>query len=213
MWSDGSGPIRSLEIGLLDLAPGRVRYGTIQPSLPSAPHRQGAQISPGRCANCRCTSAAFTVGCVAVGFAAMCHRQQHPSALTMRFAVRRLAPLHSGFLQTNPRGAALVAWVLAGVHRAQVHSMRLLGHRGMTVAPTMALRPAPLSVSLCASPGSLLRASLMSCGHQHQRVMFSLRRLCERVACLTVALMAPVSHHSPNHKFKRTRCARRSIQR
>ena len=144
-----------------------------------------------------------------------CHVPSPTASLGLDYAVsvRRLAPLHSGFLQTNPRGAALVAWVLAGVHRAQVHSMRLLGHRGMTVAPTMALRPAPLSVSLCASPGSLLRASLMSCGHQHQRVMFSLRRLCERVACLTVALMAPVSHHSPNHKFKRTRCARRSIQR
>ena len=93
VWSDGSGPIRSLEIGLRVLAPGRIRYGTTRPFLPSAPHRQGAQISPGRCANCRCTSAAFTVGCVPVGFAAICHRQQHPSALTMRFAVRRLAPL------------------------------------------------------------------------------------------------------------------------
>ena len=62
VWSDGSGPVRSLEIGLLDLAPGHVRYGTTQPSLPSAPHRQGAQISPGRCANCRYTSAVFTVG-------------------------------------------------------------------------------------------------------------------------------------------------------
>ena len=94
VWPDGSGPIRSLEIGLLDLAPGRIRYGTTRPSLPSVlPHRQGAQISPGRCANCRCISAAFTVGCVPVGFPAICHRQQHPSALTMRFAVRRLAPL------------------------------------------------------------------------------------------------------------------------
>ena len=81
VWSDGSGPIRSLEIGLLDLAPGRIRYGTTRPSLPSAPHRQGAQISPGRCANCRCTSAAFTVGCVPVGFAVMCQLASHPSAL------------------------------------------------------------------------------------------------------------------------------------
>ena len=91
-------------------------------------------LSPGRCANCRCTNAAFTVGCVPVGFAAMCHRQQHPSALTMRFAVRALQAasgqrpypspgtnrpqdglspgsashlLHSGFLRTSPRGLAL----------------------------------------------------------------------------------------------------------
>ena len=97
-----------------------------------SPH--AGQISPGRCANCRCTSAAFTVGCVPVGFAAMCHRQQHPSALTMRFAVRALQAasgqrpypspgtnrpqdglspgsashlLHSGFLQTMPRDIAL----------------------------------------------------------------------------------------------------------
>ena len=85
VWSDGSGPIRSLEIGLLDLAPGCFGYGTTQPSLPSAPHRQGAQISPGKNANYRCTSAAFTVGCVPVGFAAMCQLASHPSALTMRF--------------------------------------------------------------------------------------------------------------------------------
>ena len=33
-----------------------------QPLLPSASHRQGAQFSPGRCANYRCTSAALTLG-------------------------------------------------------------------------------------------------------------------------------------------------------
>ena len=94
VWSDGSGPIRSLEIGLLDLAPGRIRYGTTRPSLPSAPHRQGAQIAPARCANCRCTSAAFTVGCVPVGFAAMCC-QLVLILLTMspsRYSRRGLAP-------------------------------------------------------------------------------------------------------------------------
>ena len=69
VWPDGSGPIRSLEIGPLDLAPGSFGYGTTRPSLPSEPHRQGAQISRGKNANCRCTSAAFTVGCVPVGFA------------------------------------------------------------------------------------------------------------------------------------------------
>ena len=39
------------------------------------------QISPGKNANCRCTSAAFTVGCVPVGFAVMCQLASHPSAL------------------------------------------------------------------------------------------------------------------------------------
>ncbi len=100
--SDGSRPIRSLEIGLRDLAPGRIRYGTTRPTLPSESHRQRAQISPSRCANCRCTSTVFIVGCVRMGFAARCHRQQHPSALTMRFAVRRLATLARRLPSDNP---------------------------------------------------------------------------------------------------------------
>jgi hypothetical protein len=54
-------------------------------SCPSAPHRPGAQISPGKDANCRCTSAAFTVGRVPLGFAVMCQLASQPSALTMRF--------------------------------------------------------------------------------------------------------------------------------
>ena len=85
----------------------RLGYGTTGPSLPSAPHRQGAQISPGRCANCRCTSAAFTVGCVPVGFAVMCqlgHRVPRPC---MRFLSVASHLLHSGFLRTIPRGLAL----------------------------------------------------------------------------------------------------------
>ena len=77
----------------------------------------------------------------------------------------------------------------------------------------MAFQHAPLSVSLCASRVSRHRTSLMPCGHQHQRVMFSLRRLCEWTACPTVALTAPVGHQPPNYKFKRTRCARRLTQR
>ncbi len=48
VWPDGCGPMFSIEIGPLDLAPGRIRYGTTRPSLPSEPHRQGAQISPGK---------------------------------------------------------------------------------------------------------------------------------------------------------------------
>ena len=43
------------------------------------------QISPGKNANCRCTSAAFTVGCVPVGFAVMCQLASPPSALLCGF--------------------------------------------------------------------------------------------------------------------------------
>ena len=71
----------------------------------STPHAK--QVSPGKNANCRCTSAAFTAGCVPVGFAAMCQLASHPSALTMRFLSVASHLLHSGFLQTTPRGAAL----------------------------------------------------------------------------------------------------------
>ena len=51
--------------------------------------------------------AAFTVGCVPVGFAVMCQLASHPSALTMRFLSVASHLLHSGFLQTRPRGLAL----------------------------------------------------------------------------------------------------------
>ena len=59
-----------------------------------------------RVANCLCTSAAFTVGVEPVGFAVMCQLAATPSAF-YAVSVRRLAHLHSGFLQTNPRGQAL----------------------------------------------------------------------------------------------------------
>jgi len=65
------------------------------------------QISPGKNANCRCTSAAFTVGCVPVGFAVMCQLASQPSALSMRFLSVASHLLHSGFLRTIPRGIAL----------------------------------------------------------------------------------------------------------
>ena len=90
VWPDGFGPVRSLEIGLLDLAPGRIRYGTTQPSLPSVLHRQGAQISSGRCAHLsvhkrRIYRRLRTGGLCCHLPPVICHRQQHPSALTMRF--------------------------------------------------------------------------------------------------------------------------------
>jgi len=71
---------------------------------PVAPH--AVQISPGKSANCLCTSAAFTVGVEPVGFAVMCQLASTPSALHA-VSVRRLAHLLSGFLQTGPRGPAL----------------------------------------------------------------------------------------------------------
>lgn len=59
------------------------------------------QISPGKNANCRCTSAAFTVGCVPVGFAVMCQLASRPSAL-YAVSVRRLAPLALRLPPDNP---------------------------------------------------------------------------------------------------------------
>ena len=144
--------------------------GTARPSRYSvaalSPH--AGQRSPGRCANCRCTSAAFTVGCVPLGFAAMCHRQQHPSALTMRFAVRALQAasgqrpypspgsnrpqdglspgsashlLHSGFLRTSPRGLALAfgSWLSSLTMSPSRYS-----HRGLAphkFAPMLGAHP------------------------------------------------------------------------
>ena len=64
------------------------------------------QISPGKNAMCPRTSAAFTVGTVPMGFAVMCQLASAPSAF-YAVSVRRLALLHSGFLQTMPRGIAL----------------------------------------------------------------------------------------------------------
>lgn len=71
---------------------------------PFAPH--AVQISPGKNANFLCTSASFTLSAEPVGFAVMC---QLASTLWAFYAVsvRRLAHLHSGFLQTHPRGYAL----------------------------------------------------------------------------------------------------------
>ena len=106
VWSDGAGPVRSLESGHHNLAPGRFGYRTTQPSLPSAPalERRSPQID----AHCRCTSAEFTVGCAPVGLAAMCQRQQHPSALTMRFLFVASHLLRAGFVRIIHRGFALV---------------------------------------------------------------------------------------------------------
>ena len=146
VWSDGSGPVRSLEIGLLDLAPGRIRYGTTRPFLPSAPHRHGAQISPSRCANCRCTSAALTVGLQGAYRwvllppatchlpSAICHLPSPTASLGLDYAVscglQSVAShlLHSGFVHTNPRGLALAfgSWLAL-----LTLSPSLYSHRGL----------------------------------------------------------------------------------
>jgi hypothetical protein len=70
------------------------------------PHRHADQISPGKNAMFPRTSAAFTVGPVPMGFAVMCQLASVPSAF-YAVSVRRLARLHSGFLQTSPRELAL----------------------------------------------------------------------------------------------------------
>lgn len=74
-------------------------YGSVR-------HRYARQISPGKNAMFPCTSAAFTVGAVPMGFAVMCQLASAPSAF-YAVSVRRLARLHSGFLRTSPRELAL----------------------------------------------------------------------------------------------------------
>ena len=63
-------------------------------------------VSPGKNAMFPCTSAAFTVPVVPLGFAVMCQLASTCSAF-YAISVRHLAPLHSGFLQTSPRDLAL----------------------------------------------------------------------------------------------------------
>ena len=94
--------------GQLAAAPGPWSPGVVRCRV-CHPRRAplAVQISPGKNANCRCTSAAFTVGCVPVGFAVLCQLASHPSALTMRFLSVASHLLHSGFLRTRPRGLAL----------------------------------------------------------------------------------------------------------
>lgn len=64
------------------------------------------QISPGKNAMFPRTSAAFTVPVVPMGFAVMCQLASTCSAF-YAISLRRLAHLHSGFLQTIPRELAL----------------------------------------------------------------------------------------------------------
>ena len=141
MWPDGSGPVRSLEIGLLDPAPGRFGYRITRPSLPSAARRLGAQISPDKSVNCRCTSAAFSVSCIPVGFAVLCQLASHPSALTMRFLSVASHLLHSGFLWTSPRGLAVAfsSWLsLLTLSPSRYSHRRLPPHR---FAPMLGAHP------------------------------------------------------------------------
>ena len=83
--ADGSLPVRSRSDRAARSRAWSFRVRLHHAVIPSTSRRQRAQISPGKNANCRCTSAAFTVGCVPVGFAVMCQLASHPSALTMRF--------------------------------------------------------------------------------------------------------------------------------
>ena len=76
-----------------------------------------------------------------MGFAAMCHRQQHPSALTMRFLSVASHLLHSGFLQTMPHDIALAfgSWLSLLTMSPSRHS-----HRGLPphkFAPMLGAHP------------------------------------------------------------------------
>ena len=61
-----------LEIGQLDLAPGGFGSGPTKAALPSAPRRQGAQISPSKNVNFPGTSAAFTLPPEPLGLVVLC---------------------------------------------------------------------------------------------------------------------------------------------
>jgi hypothetical protein len=79
--------------GQLATALGSWCSGVNLPGFRQSSHApQAAQISPGKNANCRCTSAAFTVDLVPVGFASTCRLASTPSAF-YAVSVRRLAPL------------------------------------------------------------------------------------------------------------------------
>ena len=65
-----------------------------------------AQISPGKNANSPCTDAPFTLSVEPMGFAVLCQLASTLQAFYV-VSVRRLARLHSSFLQTNPHGSAL----------------------------------------------------------------------------------------------------------
>ena len=67
-------------------------------------HRTRRRSPTVKDANCQCTNAAFTVGVEPVGFTVMCLSCLDSLGLDYAVSVRRLAHLHSGFLQTNPRG-------------------------------------------------------------------------------------------------------------
>ena len=100
-------PVRSHEVGQHHLAPGCLGSSTTVSwfvSIVITPH--GAQISPNKNVNFPCASAAFTLPPEPMGFVVRC---QLARRLGLHYAVsiRHLARLHSGFLQTIPRGLAL----------------------------------------------------------------------------------------------------------
>jgi hypothetical protein len=66
---------------------------------------QAGQLSPDKDVSCRCTTAAFTLS-PEPGALLCCANLPGDWAL-YAISVRRLTALHSGFLQTVPRGSAL----------------------------------------------------------------------------------------------------------
>ena len=71
----------------------------------SSPGRLGRQISPDKEVNCRCTTAPFTIS--PEPWASLCGANLPGDSALYDVSVRRLTALHSGFLQTAPREAAL----------------------------------------------------------------------------------------------------------
>lgn len=76
-----------------------------QSDFHSSTDRQLRQISPDKDVNCGCTTAAFTLS-PEPGASLCCANLPGDWAL-YAISVRRLTALHSGFLQTGPRGTAL----------------------------------------------------------------------------------------------------------
>jgi hypothetical protein len=83
-------------------SPFRLGLSPTSMAVPDAPF---GQISPDKDVNCRCTTAAFTLS-TEPGALLCCANLPADWAL-YAVSVRRLTALHSGFLQTGPRGAAL----------------------------------------------------------------------------------------------------------
>lgn len=142
-------PLRSLAAGN---PPQRLGLGIpVRPRwiYGSVSHRYVRQISPGKNAMFRCTSAAFTVGAVPVGFAVMCQLASAPSAFyavsppqggtEVSVASHVCTPASSRqCLTTLPLPSA------SGYHCSNMSNQCRYSHRGLTphyIAPMLGAHP------------------------------------------------------------------------